>query len=161
MKLRSPYFVEDILKDQPYSSMLLISPYCDFQCEGCQNIHLKEEPIFNFGIDKLKEIYNKNPFFKGVTLAGLEPLLSGDEFWEDFYKFLEITEIENLTIYTRFDYNNSQVQEIIENIKEISCIQNFYIKCGEYNNKLDKKNIQIGNWEIEIASSNQTFNKVI
>ena len=138
MKLREPYFLENIGRDQPYMSMLLIAPYCNFSCEGCQNRHLAEGKIKDFSIEELIMEYNSNPFYQGITVGGLEIFNSGNDFIDDILYFIEKCEIENITIYTKYTMDNFKVKILIELIKNISTVKNFYLKTGEF--KLREKN---------------------
>jgi len=159
MLLANPYFVEDLGKDQPYLSMLLIASNCDFSCEGCQNIHLKNT-VKDISIETLVVEYNENPFFQGITVGGLEIFLSGEDFLKDLIKLLNLTKTENFTIYTRFELGDIFVGKFINTIKDIKTLKNIFIKTGKYCK--DRKSIKkyFDNWEISLASDNQDFIKI-
>lgn len=159
MELANPYFIENIYQDQPYSSMLLIAPHCDFTCEGCQNKHLKND-FKDIELNFLVEEYNKNPFFEGITVGGLEIFLSGEDFKDELISLIKKTKSKNLTIYTRFEKYDKVVFEYIEKLKQIDTLKNIYLKTGKYMLEHKKKKIKIKNFEITLGSSNQTFEKI-
>lgn len=158
LKLGSPYFIENIYTDQPYSSMLLIAPNCDFKCKNCQNKHLASS-VMDISLDILKYEYESNPFFEGITIGGLEMFLSGDNFLQEIIDFIKLCNIKKVTLYTRFDINNELVVKFLNELKKIN-VDELYIKYGEYIEKSNKKIIEINNWKIILASSNQNFIKI-
>ena len=149
-------------EDQPYSSMLLVSPYCDFKCNNCHNIHLSKETIVDFPVDELVEKYNANPFYKGITLAGLEPSFNTDEFFDDLYSFIEKAKVEKVTIYTRLNYDEIPTSiglyNFIRNcIIKLDNTKKLYLKTGAYIDGCKSKTVEISNWKIKLASQNQQF----
>lgn len=158
LKLNNPYFIENIYTDQPYSSMLLIAPNCDFKCKNCQNKHLFGN-VQDISIDILKNEYYSNPFFEGITIGGLEMFLSGDEFLQEIIDFIKLCDIKKVTLYTRFDINDEFVIKFLNELKKIN-IDELYIKYGEYIENSNKKIIEINNWKIILASDNQNFIKI-
>lgn len=159
MKLREPYYVEDMGLNQPYLSMLLISPFCDFSCKNCINKHLQENIVQNFNLMSLSNAFEDNPFFQGLTIAGLEPFLSGIPFLSEIKKFIEFNEIEKITLYTRFNIGDLFVKSYLDIIKNINTVKDFYVKTGNYVENKNSKIIYLDNWGIELASDNQNFIK--
>lgn len=162
MLLREPYYVENIGRDQPYLSMLLIAPYCTFKCQGCQNKHLGQNTLKDFSIKDLQDAFNSNPFFQGVTIAGLEIFDSGVKFQEDFLNFISYKKIRKVTVYTRYHKDSKEVSNLVKKIKTLKNIKNFYIKTGEF--RLQEKNentVKIGNWEILLYNKEQDFQQLI
>lgn len=164
MKLRRPFFIENDYRDQPYFSMVLMAPYCDFSCKGCQNSKFKHDPVENISINELISEYNSNKLYQGVTVEGLELFLSGAKFKRDLIEFLTKGRISNVTIYTRFTINDEKVKNFIDEIKNIETLGNIYLKTGIYKKNEESKicsfNIGGSDWEIELASSNQDFVKI-
>lgn len=156
MLLGNPFFTENLMRDQPYQSMLLIAPNCDFTCKGCQNALLGNDSSY-FEVEDVVYEYDKNPFFEGITVGGLELFLSGDDFLEDFASVVEISKTENVTIYTRFELVDSFVSGYLKRISEIPTVKNLYIKTGKYDEQLKSKTTSIGRWTMRLASSNQNF----
>ncbi len=159
MELANPYYLENIYADQPYSSMLLIAPQCDFKCDGCQNIHLKND-FKDIKLDFLIKEFKNNPFFEGITVGGLEIFLSGENFLKDLIKFIQMGDIKKITIYKRFDKDYPLLKKIIEEIKILQ-VDELYLKYGEYKKNRKSKIVQIKNWSIKLASDNQNFIKII
>ncbi|MFA6878385.1 MAG: 4Fe-4S cluster-binding domain-containing protein [Fusobacterium sp.] len=162
MLLREPYYMENMGRDQPYLSMLLIAPYCTFKCKGCQNKHLGQNQTKNFSTKELQNIYKSNPFFQGVTIAGLEIFDSGEKFQEDFINFISYEKITKVTVYTRYKKDSKEVLNLVKKIKALKNIENFYIKTGEF--RLQEKNentVKIGNWEILLYNKEQDFQQLI
>jgi len=161
MLLREPYFVENIGRDQPYLSMLLIAPYCTFKCVGCQNKHLGCNQLNNFSKKELIDIYNDNPFYKGITIAGLEIFDSGEKFLNDVLDFISYEKITKVTIYTRLSIDDIKVQNIIKKIKNLNNIKEFYLKIGEFKYQEENENtVKINNWEISLYNKEQNFIKI-
>ena len=161
MLLREPYYIENLGRDQPYLSMLLIAPYCTFKCIGCQNKHLGDNTLKNFSNNELIDIYNSNPFFQGVTIAGLEIIDSGRDFQNNVIEFIKLAKIPKVTIYTRYHKNSPEVELLSQEIKNINSIKEFYLKSGEF--KLQSKNeniVKINNWEISLYNKEQNFEKI-
>ena len=156
MKLRSPYMIENSYQDQPYHSLILICPYCDFSCEGCQNKPLQEQPIRDFSVDELVGLIKDNPFLEGITLAGLEFCFSGDEFLDDLVELCNKAKIDNLTIYTRFTVKHPYITKALELLP----VSNIYLKEGLYIKNAPNKVCNINSWSITLASDNQKFAKV-
>ena len=157
MKLRHPFFVENFHQDQPFCSMLMICPYCDFTCEGCQNKHLANYHVKDFSVDELVKEYKSNPFYEGVTLGGLEVSLSGEGFIEDFVDFVSLSGIKNVCIYTRENEENIFIQKLL---MELLFVDKVYIKTGKYIPFQPILKVDIGDWSIELGSSNQTFKRL-
>ena len=161
MKLRSPFFLENLNQDQPYSSMLFITPYCDFKCLGCQNKHLADNDVNDFPVDELVEEYKNNPFVEGVTIGGLEVCFSGDHFLEDFIKFLTITKCPKVTIYSRFNLTNHYLDKLIRCLTLLHSVEELYLKTGHHVEDLGQKEIKLTkDWSITLSSYNQDFIKV-
>jgi hypothetical protein len=179
MKLREPFYYEDMGLNQPYLSMFLVAPYCDFTCEDCQNIHLKDNRIQDFDIEELSKIYRDNPFYQGITIGGLEPFLSkadctyysSCESWIpvkdqldiillDVRKFIMVNEIQKVTIYTRFTLKHSGVSSYIQCLKNLDCVKELYLKTGEYVVGSNSKIVTLNDWSITLASDNQNFERI-
>lgn len=159
MLLANPYFVENVFQDQPYSSMLLIAPNCDFTCEGCQNKHLKDN-YRDFDIGYLVDIYKENPFYQGITVGGLEIFLSGDKFLKDLLEFIKKAKVGKITIYTRFELGYNRLNYFIDSLNALPFLKELYVKTGNYDKNLESKIIKINNWELKLSSENQDFNKI-
>lgn len=162
MKLRDPFFIENLYQDQPYASLILIAPYCDFKCQNCQNISLRDKKIIDFDVMSILVEYLNNPFVDGITLAGLEPFI-GDEndYLIDVLTLIQMAKINSITIYTRFDLNNKKVHSYINQIYKLNFVKNLFIKTGEYIQNSKSKEIKLINnnntWSITLASENQDF----
>lgn len=148
MLLRNPFMVENIYQDQPYISLLLVSPFCANSCIGCHNQELKNKELKDYSLLDLTMYYLKHNLVEGITVAGLEPYHSGDEWWSELQKFILTADIKKVTIYTSYNY-----------IKSLECDELYY-KLGSYNNNLKPKEVIIGDWSITLGSSNQDFIKV-
>lgn len=146
MLLRFPYYLENFKRDQPYNSLLLISANCFKGCPGCQNNALKDNTLKEFSVDELVTTYKNNPFVQGITLGGLEAYYNNKDWWEEFDLFLELANVNKLTIYT---FKDKPYRDF--NVKTV------YWKTGEYINTLDSKVVNIDNFKITLASSNQNF----
>lgn len=151
MLLRKPFFVDNLRADQPYNSMLLVAPYCNNQCVGCHNQHLKSSELEDFEPEYLSYLYDNNPFWDGITLAGLEPEHSDDIWWSDVFSFVEMSNIKNVTVYT-----STHIVRVFPN-----CVKNLYYKTGLYIQGISEKKVSLGSWEIILASNNQDFRKVL
>ena len=160
MKLRNPFFVDNI-SDQPYFSMYLIAPFCKAVCEGCQNKNLLNKEIKDFEIEKLVNIYNDNIFYEGVTIAGLEVFDS--YVINDFLEFVKRAKTKKVTLYTRYEKESEEVKSFIEEIKKIKTVKECYIKTGSYIENAKSKTLYFEKikWEITLASENQNFERVI
>jgi hypothetical protein len=162
MKLRNPFYIENLYQDQPYSSLVLIAPYCDFKCKKCQNLTLSTEKISNFPITLLSAVYNDNSFVDGITVAGLEICLSGEKFIKDLIYLIKLSKIDKVTIYSRFTLNDDILSDILIRLNEIEFIKELYCKTGchvEGSNKktINYKDIDNNKWSIELSSDNQDF----
>jgi len=60
MLLRNPCFIDNFHADQPYSSILIIAPYCYKECDGCQNKHLQDTELIDFTPEELAHEYIEN-----------------------------------------------------------------------------------------------------
>lgn len=179
MKLREPFYIEDMGLNQPYLSMLLISPYCDYTCKGCINKHLQNNEVKEFTLEELSEVYNNNPFFQGITIAGLEPFISKadcinygscesivpiqdqlDSILYDARKFIMLNQIEKVTVYTRFTLEYNNVSTYIQCLKNLDCIKELYLKTGNYIEGKNNKIVTIGDWSITLVSDNQNFERI-
>ena len=160
MKLRNPFFIDNT-SDQPYFSMYLIAPFCKGVCEGCQNKHLLKTEIKDFSIDDLVNEYQNNIWYEGITVAGLEIFDSDIE--NDLIDFIKKAEIKKVTIYTRYERKSKEVKRLIEKMKQIKTLTEFYIKTGCYIEGTKKKTLYFETikWEIKLASDNQNFERVI
>lgn len=146
MKLRSPFYLENLFRDQPYASLLLIAPDCFNHCIGCHNQHLKEATTEDFSVVQLVEIYKSNPFVQGITLGGLEPGHCTEDWYAELLEFIEKAGIERVTVYTSLD----------EPFIQLPCKETYW-KTGKYFEGLPKKTVQLGKFSIELASANQRF----
>jgi len=162
MKLRTPYFKDNFSEDQPYDSLILIAPYCDFSCKGCQNIDLFKSPIKDYDISVLAEVILENPFVSGITVGGLEVLKSGMNFMLDLGELIKLANISRVTIYSRFELDDENLFIFLEKIKDLECVTELYCKTGEYIEGLGSKISNFyykGNpWSICLGSKNQDFN---
>ena len=147
MLLRSPFYIENFKRDQPYNSLLLIVPYCHKQCVGCHNEHLQDNTLRDFAVDELVEIYTKNPFVEGVTLGGLEPMYCSHKWWDEFNTFIIKAKVKDLTIYTHQNFV----------FRAFSGLDNVYWKTGAHKQGRDKKTITYQDWKLELSSDNQRF----
>ena len=150
MLLRSPFFIDNLGADQPYNSMHIIVPYCYNGCMGCQNAHLKEGELKEFTPEELAEEFKSNPFWEGVTLGGLEPHFCKPHWWKEFERFLELGEVEKLTIYTA----------MTEPLMHFSGVEEVYWKLGGYDRHGESYEVSVGDWKITLASKNQKFIKI-
>jgi hypothetical protein len=160
MKLRNPYFIENLFTDQPYSSLILVTPYCYGTCYKCQNKNLNNFDIKDFSLGELMDEYKNNPFVDGVTVAGLEICDSGDDFITDLIILIKELHIKKLTIYSRYYLVDDVLSNIVKKCIELD-LEEFYVKTGEYIHNSNSKIIKIDNWSITLASDNQNFEKII
>jgi hypothetical protein len=164
MKFRNPFFVENLMQDQPYCSLLLVAPYCDGACPGCQNSVLNDNDVIDISVDNLVKQYRANPFVDGITVAGLEICLSGDEFVADLLKFIEQAEVPRVTIYSRFPPDYPKLKAILARIAGLSSVVELYCKTGAFQQNSQSKSIELtrndSSWSISLASSNQEFHIV-
>lgn len=166
MKLRNPFYIENLYQDQPYASLILVAPYCDFKCQGCQNKSLGGKEIKDYDVMSILVEYLNNPFVDGITLAGLEPFI-GDEndYLIDVLMLIQMARINKITIYTRFDLNNEKVSSYINQIYKLDFVKDLFIKTGEYIQNSKSKEIKLINdnnniWSITLASENQDFHVI-
>ena len=160
MKLRNPFFVDNI-SDQPYFSMFLVAPFCKNVCAGCQNSGLLKKEIKDFDINFLIKEYENNPYYEGITIAGLE--IFDSDMLEDLITFIIKGKIKKLTVYTRYERQSKEVLSLIEKMKQIKTLTEFYIKTGCYIEGAKEKTLYFETikWEIKLASDNQNFERVI
>jgi hypothetical protein len=164
MKFRNPYFTENIMQDQPYCSLLLVAPYCDGACPGCQNSLLSDSDVIDFTVPELVQSYCENPFVDGITVAGLEICLSGEEFVRDLIEFIEKAAVPRVTIYSRFPAEYPKLRAILSRIEGIPTVQELYCKTGMYVQNVTGKKIVLNSsagseqtWTLSLASANQDF----
>lgn len=160
MKLRAPFYLENFFQDQPYFSLLLIAPYCDFSCYNCQNRHLSANEVRNFTIEKLAAVFGNNPFVEGITIGGLEPLLSPGDFIKEVVELIRLTGIRKVTFYTRFTSETKQVKELLAQLATLD-LDLLCLKTGRYISSLEEARMQFveggENWQINLGSKNQDF----
>ena len=149
MKLRSPFFIDNLGSDQPYNSMLVIAPYCHTRCPDCHNKHLRSGELKEFTPLGLAEIFLSNPFWEGVTLGGLEGMDGSEHWWKDFKEFLTLANVKKLTVYT------SQYS-----FYPLPMVKELYYKFGDYRPDLPSKEVEVEGWKITLASDNQEFIKI-
>jgi hypothetical protein len=156
MILRGPFFQRNNNEDQPYYSLLFIAPSCDLKCGSCcHNSQLmKKNKIKNWTKKEIKQRYEVD-FFEGITIGGLEVTCSNYIWLKELCQIIEVIQIPNVTIYTREELTHPKIKFLIDNINT-----NLYIKTGMYIPNMQKKTVTIGDWEIELASDNQNFQKV-
>lgn len=147
MLLRRPYYRENFKVDQPYNSLLLISPYCYRNCPNCHNSYLKTNRISNLSVEFLSNVYKNNRYINGITIGGLEPLYNTFEWWDEIQDLVDTCRIENVCIYTSFDDLGSV------KIKT----KNLYLKTGVYIHNDQPITYILDKWSITLASSNQKF----
>lgn len=163
MKLRNPYFVENMMHDQPYCSLLLVAPFCDGACHCCQNLILNDADLIDVSVNDLVSEYQNNPFIDGVTVAGLEICLSGDDFIQDFIEFVEKANVPKVTIYTRFTMAISPVLcSLLDKLTLLQSVKELYCKTGAYQEHYHNKEITLNSnndriWKLTLASDNQDF----
>jgi hypothetical protein len=164
MKFRNPFFLENIMQDQPYCSLLLVAPFCDGACPGCQNTVLNDADVLDVSVAELAKTYRENPFVDGITVAGLEICLSGEEFVNDLVSFIERAQVPRVTIYSRFPPEHPRLKSILSRIAAIGSVEELYCKTGMFMQNsasrsvvLKSNNAQGQTWTISLASSNQEF----
>jgi hypothetical protein len=167
MKFRNPFFTENIMQDQPYCSLLLVAPFCDGACPGCQNAVLSESDVVDFTVDELVKSYTDNPFVDGITVAGLEICLSGEDFVRDLVTFIERAGVPRVTIYSRFPAEYAKLRAILARIEGIPTVQELYCKTGMYIQNGTSKKVVLNStasceqtWTLSLASANQEFHVV-
>lgn len=162
MKLRYPFYQESLFQDQPYASMILMAPYCDFNCQGCQNSPLGEQSIRNFSVDQLFKAYTENVFVDGITVGGLEVSLSGEAFFNDLHRLIKAASVPKITIYTRFTKEDPNISRLLR-LLDLDCVEELYLKTGGYISGLKSRQEDLYQpetkriWSIKLASRNQRF----
>lgn len=162
MELRNPFMQENLFQDQPYASLLLVAPHCDFRCPGCQNRDVAAADVRDFSVDEMVAEYSSNPFVDGITVAGLEVCLSGPAFWDDLCKFVARAEIPRVTLYTRFPRRHSVLRVLLERLAAIPTLAELYVKTGAYVAGEVERTVTLRQrgrqlWTLKLASSNQSF----
>lgn len=162
MKLRAPYFVDNLFQDQPYASMLLVAPYCDFKCKECQNLPLSTGDVSNFSPRDLAVAFHSNPFVEGVTLGGLEFTKSPKEDIDDFLHFVRLAKIPKVTLYTRETLEHYIVLDVVQKLLQIPTVTEAYLKTGIFDPSRPAKRVTLEpiNWHVTLSSDNQNFIKL-
>jgi len=165
MLLRYPYFTNDIGGDQPWHSMKLIAPYCDFLCAGCQNRHLGQAELKDFSPESLKGIYESlAPFVEGVTIGGLEVNFCDFGWLQDLLSFINGAKSPKLLIYTRqSDWSelSESLQYTLEALSELPTLEFLAVKYGRYLADRPKRietfipEADATPWSLSLASDNQ------
>jgi len=142
----------DSFIDYKKPGLLLAFPYCNLKCgEACQNKHLRGNPVKYICGHKVCELYMRNGLFESIIFGGLEPF-DTFEMIRDFIAIFRDYSDDDIVIYTGY-YPN----EIIGKLKQISNIDNLYIKFGRYDKSCPPKYDDIGG--VTLASGNQFFKK--
>lgn len=152
------------MQDQPYCSLLLVAPFCDGACPGCQNTVLNDADVLDVSVTELAKTYRENPFVDGITVAGLEICLSGEEFVNDLVAFVKEAAVPRVTIYSRFAPNHPKLKAILARIAEVTSVEELYCKTGMFMQNGSTKTVVLKNvaeggqtWTISLASANQEF----
>lgn len=160
MRLRNPYFLENLYQDQPYASLLLVAPDCDFRCPGCQNRSVGAAEVVDVPVAELAAEYAANPFVDGITVAGLEVCLSGQDFWDELCLLIARAEIPQVTLYTRFSRSHPVLRALLERIARIGCVESLFVKTGMYVAGRPARTVTLEGretWSVRLASDNQEF----
>lgn len=159
MKLKAPYYIENLFQDQPYASLLLVAPYCDFKCVKCHNAPLVASEVGSFSPRELLIAYNSNPFVQGVTLGGLEFTKSPKEDLDDFIMFLRMAKVPKVTLYTRETFDHYIVMDMVQQILQLPAVTEAYLKTGAFDISRPTKRVELADpeWSITLASDNQNF----
>jgi len=159
MRLRSPFYTENLGTDQPYNSLMLLCPHCDFTCPGCQNVHLAKEPLTDFSIEELADLIASQLICdEGLTIGGLEFTKSGEGFIQELARLCESASVKNLTIYTREEIDHDYIVEAIKVLKPV--VDHLYIKTGRYIAGAPSKLVTLGDFQITLASDNQNYAEI-
>jgi len=72
--MRVAGIVQDSIVDGPGLRFVVFVQGCDFQCEGCHNVHTWDKNSgFEMHIDDIMTRMRSNPLTDGLTLSGGEP----------------------------------------------------------------------------------------
>lgn len=150
MEIEYKGIVHNVMNDAPFVGAIIIAPYCKKNCEGCQNIHLKEVDIKQDNVKKIIEDVKKNIFNEGIILAGLEwtytPISMRMLIEEALKEELKVM------LYTFLD------EETFKREYPDLCKKDIWIKFGEY-----RENERSDNYYskgIKLATTNQYIKKL-
>ena len=152
-------FKEENMNDYKKISMFLAMPNCDFKClkeknldiSICQNSHLNKEPIQEYDIDYLINIYLNNNITEAIVFGGLEPMLDFEQMLNFIKKFRDVSN-DDIVIYT--GYYEDEIKDKIEILKEIP---NIIVKFGRFEISEKKYDDVLG---IALISKNQYAKKI-
>lgn len=138
-------------------SIFIVFPKCSFKCDKenncalCQNSSLAQEPIVEIRIEKILNIYKKNPLTKAFVCGGLEPFDTPEDLFElvttirDKEKIMD--DIVIYTGYTEEEINSKEIGNLIKNYP------NIIIKYGRFRPNEEKHlDIILG---VNLSSRNQ------
>lgn len=115
--------------------MTLMFPYCTFKCNKeagrivCQNYDSRDLEILEVSVDEIIESYINNPITEAIVMQGFEPFDSFDELFSLVYKFTEKSH-DDIVIYT--GYNEDEIQDQVEDLKNIIDDNKLIIKFGRF-----------------------------
>ena len=114
-------------------AMFIATSKCSFKCEKecgvtgmCQNHPLATAFEISLPNEKIVERFLSNDISEAIVFGGLEPF---DQFDELFLLIKEFREKTNVDIVVYTGYNENEIQEQVEKLKQF---ENVIIKFGRY-----------------------------
>lgn len=135
-------------------SMFIGFPTCTFKCEKdcgckgmCQNTALVNSPNIEVSTESIVNRYLNNPLSQAIVCGGLEPFDSYSNLKDLLAKFREFSS-DDFVIYTGYTE-----QELINELRELSCFKNVIVKVGRFIPNQEKHFDQV--LGVNLASNNQ------
>ena len=135
-------------------SMFIGFPTCTFKCERdcdckgmCQNTALANSPDIEVSAEYIVTRYLNNPLSHAIVCGGLEPFDTYSNLKDLLTKFREVSS-DDFVIYTGYTE-----QELINELRELSCFKNVIVKVGRFIPNQEKHFDQV--LGVNLASNNQ------
>jgi len=150
--------IDEDFSNYKKASMILFFPYCSFKCDiecgsqVCQNSALASAKDINISTDRIIERYLNNNLTTAIVCSGLEPF---DTYYSLMRLVCKIREVSNddIIIYTGYD-----VEEILDEINELSKYPNIIVKFGRFSpDSIKRYDDLLGIW---LASDNQYAERI-
>ena len=152
-----------VILDEDFSnykkpSMLIGFPHCSFKCDFdygcqvCQNSTLASMKDIYISTDEIVKRYVNNNLTTAIVCGGLEPF---DTYYSLMCLVCKIREVSNddIIIYTGYD-----VEEILDEINELSKYPNIIVKFGRFSpDSIKRYDDLLGIW---LASDNQYAERI-
>lgn len=155
MKLKM--IVDETAGDYKEPAMFLVTASCVLDCEGCQNVHLKQMSTKSYSDEDIWKRYFDNLCTSAIVIGGLEPF---DEF-EDLFNFIHTgigvrphVRRPTMVIYTGYELDEIDISKF-NRLEELSTLYDgqIFIKFGRYRADLPSRHSDI--LGVTLASENQ------